>query len=743
MRIINRFRHRATLSLLLAMCLTAAAARAQAPEMASAYQLTAKAFEALKAGKFELTNDYLAQAAALSNDPVLAKMAGWTQQFEAQRRVFQDQRRREYARTVDNVRLLVDRGHITYAMEQAANAYSVAEDKAAFRNEPWVVGLIEESRRLAQRCEEEQQWLKSLRLYAQLSAIEPDNLEWRERWKTSTRRVRLIAVYAPEALKQMQDAEMKEREAVDALLNPAAKATTRPAEREEEEAEQANRVDWRESLRGVRMGMLRDALIDAKENYYQSVTYRKMILGGLEGLRLVLSTPPLEGVFPGLANRTRRAEMLGAIDASVAQAQRAREEELLDILARLKLINDATVALPEEVFVSEFAEGAFSTLDPFSNIIWPSEWDEFQKTTQGQFSGVGIQIQSDDAGNLKVVMPIADTPAYEAGIKPDYIITHINGKSARWLSTSQAVKLITGPPDTTVTLTIRTPSGNVSDVTLTRRTIKVASIKGWLPRQHGAWDYFIDSEQRIAYLRLTNFSKTTVEDLNKALADIRAAGGARGIIFDLRNNPGGLLNAATDVADRFISAAGKVIVTTRPDRPDSPNQHAPPIRSRQSDDDIDSPLIVLVNQFSASASEIVSGALQDYGRSLYVVGERTFGKGSVQMLYPLGQQQAVLKLTTSHYYLPNGRCIHREENSKEWGVDPDVVVEMTRDQMRAAMEARLAFDIPREDDQGRLLPPPEEAGGKRKDLLESDPQLSAALLLMRLHLAAPPGLRAG
>jgi carboxyl-terminal processing protease len=217
----------------------------------------------------------------------------------------------------------------------------------------------------------------------------------------------------------------------------------------------------------------------------------------------------------------------------------------------------------------------------------------------------------------------------------------------------------------------------------------------------------------------------------------------RGLIMDLRYNPGGLLTAATDVVDKFLDHG--VIVSTRPDR-ETGNQ--PTIAMAKPDaDDCTLPLIVLVNQYSASASEIVSGALKDDSRAT-IVGERTFGKGSVQMLFPLNDRSAYLKLTTSHYYLPNGRCIHREENSKEWGVDPDVTVEMTPDQMRGAIDARQDLDIlrdaapaggeqPKLNDTAKAADPKKE--GKpavvKKDLLSSDPQLSAALLLLRLELS--------
>lgn len=701
-------------------------------QVVSAEQLKTKAFEALRLGQFQLTNDYLSQAARISDDPAIARMADWTSQFEAQRRTFVSEREEEYQKLVDDVHKLIDSGYPEYAVDVAAKAYPLSDNKDGFRAEPWVRSLLGDSLKLAEKYEAGEQWLKSLRIYSSLSAIEPENAEWKERLKTSTRRLRLLAMYTPEDLKAMQGSESKERDAVEQILHPTTRPATQPVG---EEAENTNKIDWRESLRGVRLAMLDEALRDARVNYYRDVHYQKMMLSGLNGLRVMVTMPGLEKAFAGLASRENRSSFLGTLDADIARVKAAKtnaeQEDLLDLISDLKKVNDSTIRLPEEVLVSEFADGAFSALDPFSSIIWPSDWEEFQKTTKGEFSGVGIQIQTDEQGNLKVVSPLEDSPAYEAGIKPDYIITHIDGKSARWITLNQAVKRITGPPETDVTLTMKLPSGDVKDYTLKRKTIKVASVKGWLHLPGGGWDYMVDADQKIGYMRITNFTKTTSDDMNAAIAAMGKSG-VRGIIMDLRYNPGGLLNSATEIVDRFISPDDNDlkgdIVSTRPDRPDSPNQSAV-IKAHRRGEKVGVPIIVLVNQFSASASEIVSGALKDHDRAL-IVGERTFGKGSVQMLYPLGGgQQAVLKLTTSHYYLPRGKCIHREENSREWGVEPDVTVEMTPEQMRAAMDARQDFDILHEKSF-------HEDGEARKDPLSSDPQLSAALLLMRLQLAS-------
>src|SRR6185295_8522116 len=154
-------------------------------------------------------------------------------------------------------------------------------------------------------------------------------------------------------------------------------------------------------------------------------------------------------------------------------------------IQELQVANRETIDLPEEVFVSEFADGAFAELDPFSSMIWPSDLEEFNKTTQGEFGGVGIQIKSDDDGSLTVVSPIENSPAFRSGIKAYDVITHIDGKNAKGISINQAVKTIAGPPGTAVTLTVRSPGGVTKDYTIVRSMIKVASIKGWLHRPGG------------------------------------------------------------------------------------------------------------------------------------------------------------------------------------------------------------------------------------------------------------------
>ncbi len=713
------------------------------PVQVAVEQLKDEAFKALRTGDFDKTNSLLKTAAEQSNDPQLGMMSKWTSQFETQRQEFVAERRKEYDKAVADVKTLQSHDFPVYAIDQAARAHLLADDKKAFSQEPWVDEMIKTSATMADDFEKKEQWIKALRIYSDLSSLEPSNPLWKDNLKLATRRIRLLALYTPDRLKSIQESETKDREAADALLKgPTTKPTSNPIDEKADDF----KLDWHETLKDVDMPMLVTALEDARTNYWRDITYKDLILGGLNGIKAVITTRGLEDAFPGLGDEGKRTAMLAVIDDSTEamKGAGASNEHLLAkaVLSKLRSANHDTIGLPEEVLVSEFADGAFAELDPFTSAIWPSDLAEFTKQTAGEFSGVGIQIQSDPDGSLKVVSPLEDSPAYKAGIKPDDVITHINGKRAKGITLTQAVNTITGPPGTTVNLTIRSTDGTSKDYTIKRETIKVASIKGY-HHHPGGWDYLIDPDNKIAYVRLTNFTKTTGDELDKAAEELKAAG-AKGVILDLRYNPGGLLTAATEVSDKFLKEG--VIVSTHADR-ETPN--APTVATAKDDhDEIDSPMVVLVNQYSASASEIVSGCLKDHHRAL-VVGERTFGKGSVQMLFPLENRKAYLKLTTSHYYLPSGRCLHREENSTEWGVDPDVKVEMTPEQMRLAIDARQELDIirdanspPAEGKQEKIVDKAKEVEGAvatakkdKKDLLSSDPQLSAAVLLLRLELA--------
>ena len=736
--------------------------------LAAADELKQQAIGALKSGDFSATQKLIDEALRLRpDDSTLRQMNQWVSSFQEKQESFKAERHKAFERQVKDIKLLQDNGYRSYAVSAAAGAYLLADDKEEFRKQPWVQELIDESRTLGEAYEEKGEWLRAMRVWGDLASIEELNPEWKAKLKGATRRVRLLAVYTPEILEELRDSTQAERDAVDKLLaddrateKAAAGDTQDDPTAEDGEASDAVaeapatqpadpsaalddsfRTDWHDAVAGVTIDMLRDALQDAQRFYVRPVEFQDMLLGGIDAALALATTPGLERAFPTLADAKAKARYIELLEAQYkaineADAGSIDARRLVDLLNTLRMVNNQTVKVQEEVIVSEFADGALQTLDPFSNMIWPSQLAEFTKGTQGEFVGVGIQIRAEDNGDLRVVSPLPDSPAYEAGVQPNDVITHIDGKSAKGITDVQAVKSITGKPNTDVTLTIKSVDGAVKDYTLTRRQINVVSVKGWKQLPGGKWDYFVDPEEKIAYLRLTNFQKTTSEELTAAVNQMKDQG-ARAVILDLRYNPGGLLQSAVEVSDTFLGDG--VVVSTKGDRvPDiiPPSVH----RAHEEKTDVDLPMVCLVNEYSASASEIVSGALKDHDRAL-IVGTRTFGKGSVQMLYRLGNgrgdPEALLKLTTAHYYLPSGKNIHKEEFDTDWGVNPDVSVDMTPEQMRDAISARQSLDVLREDGSVATVKVEEDGEPVQAEdaLLDTDAQLSAALLLLRMQLA--------
>jgi len=316
-------------------------------------------------------------------------------------------------------------------------------------------------------------------------------------------------------------------------------------------------------------------------------------------------------------------------------------------------------------------KGMLQNLDPHSSFINTSDWKQFKKQIEGRFGGIGIQVGMDqELSRLKVIAPMVGTPAYNGGVMPGDVIMEIDGASTEGMTPDKAVEVLTGQPGTEVTLTVLHEDEKTEKIKLHRAIIDVPSVLGDRRKADDSWDFMYDKDQKIGYVRITSFIQNTAEELKKALVDLKADG-LRGLVIDLRDNPGGLLGAAVEISDLFVSDG--LIVSTK-----GRNTVSKTYEAQREGTFEDFPIVVLVNQNSASAAEIVSACLQDHKRAK-VVGQRTYGKGSVQNIIELEDGNSVLKLTVATYQRPSGKNIHRFKNAKpsdEWGVSPDPGLEV-------------------------------------------------------------------
>lgn len=308
--------------------------------------------------------------------------------------------------------------------------------------------------------------------------------------------------------------------------------------------------------------------------------------------------------------------------------------------------------------------------DPYTVYVPHDSEAEFDKELGGTFSGVGISLRQ-IGGKMVISTPIDGGPADRAGMDAGDIIIKVDGKPIAGLDIDEVVKRVSGPLGSSVTLTVDR-DGKDLDFTLRRQQIVLPTVKGHDRNWDESWNYFVSQSPKIAYLRISQFDENTFDELKSVLIGSDGRGGLmatgmQGLILDLRFNPGGQLQQAIDVVNLFIKDG--VIVTTRgrnsPEEIDRANPQATTLPYF--------PMIVLVNGSSASAAEIVAGSLKDNHRAL-VLGQRTFGKGSVQRVVQLGGDDGTLKLTVAHWYLPSGRLVSRQKDSKDWGVDPQIVV---------------------------------------------------------------------
>ena len=332
-----------------------------------------------------------------------------------------------------------------------------------------------------------------------------------------------------------------------------------------------------------------------------------------------------------------------------------------------KIKSDYVENIEDSTLLKNAIRGMLQGLDPHSAYLDKDSYKELQEGTSGEFGGLGIEVGYED-GFVKVISPIDDTPAKRAGIKAGDLIIRLDGKSVKGISLMEAVKMMRGKPGSEIELTIlRGGEEKPFNVTIVRDIITVKNIKAET------------IESAFGYIRISNFQIHTVDDLSKALTKLESENNnmLKGLVLDLRNNPGGLLNAAVGVSDLFLDE-GLIVYTEGRVKGSKLKFNAKPSEMFK-----DIPIIVLVNGGSASASEIVAGALQDHRRAI-IMGERTFGKGSVQTILPMNDETA-LKLTTARYYTPSGRSIQAS------GIEPDMIVK------------NIKFDVKQNNNMGNGL----------------------------------------
>lgn len=348
----------------------------------------------------------------------------------------------------------------------------------------------------------------------------------------------------------------------------------------------------------------------------------------------------------------------------------------------------------DEKLIEAAIQGMLESLDPHSGYLKPKSFDDMQVQTKGEFGGLGIEVTT-EKGYVKVIAPIDETPAARAGVEAGDFITHIDGKSIAGLSLTQAVEKMRGKVNTDITITIRREGVKPFDVTITRAIIKIRAVRARV-------------EGNVGYLRITAFNEQTFKSLEESVAKIKKEIGAdlAGYVIDLRNNPGGLLTQAIAVSDAFLDKGE--IVSTRGRDPEQGQRW----NAKKGDLAEGKPVVVLINGGSASASEIVAGALQDHRRAI-ILGTQSFGKGSVQTIVPLPGRGA-MRLTTALYYTPRGTSIQGQ------GIKPDIMVEQAKiEKLEPGRGGRREADL-----RGTIKNPNEPKEGEKKDgEKEPEPQV--------------------
>jgi len=663
------------------------------------------------------------------------QVRGWLDEYHAELLKRREIDRADFEKYVGYAKARIEREEYDLALGWSLAAIDCIEDRTVLLRSEWFKDLVNRALATADKARNDGEWRDAWSYYAQLGDIYEHEPRYRKLENEMLTHLRLDSLFKDDD-------------------------------------------DWKERIEHVRWKDGKKALEHIGLYYVEPPEFKKMAEGGLENLLLLAESKAARERLEGLQRDSDREEFVSRVQARLDQV---RNEPTLDRRGATEHfrrviydINRQTVQLPEELVVAELMRGALQPLDEFTTIIWPSESDEFDKHTRGDFIGVGISIVKNRVtDDIEVVSPLEGAPAYYAGIQAGDVIHRVDGESLTGFSLTKVVDTITGPEGTPVTLTIRRGEKEL-EFPLVREKIRIRSVKGINRDQVDGerWNHWVDEENGIAYIRIANFQSNTQEDVENALSELQAHG-LRGLVLDLRWNPGGLLDSAYGISKLFLKKGGNVVSTKGRNR--SENQQLD-VNADGAYSDL--PIVVLTDESSASASEIVAGAVRDNNQGT-VVGTRTFGKFSVQNLIPLGHSTAKLKITTARYYLPSGVSLHREPSSETWGVEPDIPVRLVRWERYNVRKLRRDADLlgpPKpaanedqahseevdgpvpstedsesdgpvhkstddnaesqvanaEDSAKDELPPLEQPDENNRP--EEDPQLEAALLLMRVKL---------
>ncbi len=650
------------------------------------------------------------------------------------------------AEALKEARAELDADHLELALTAAIRAQGLTLEPQALLDDPLLVELNARTRQAAREAEAGDDWIAAIGLYRLLDLLYEHDRRYAEDVARAARHVRVLQAYAPLELRrllaQRDDRLRRERAASQPVEQPA--------------ADEVDADRWQDTLRDVELDMLKFSLRRVADRHVDPQDIKTITVSALQSVLTLVQTGGMEQELTELKNNVERRRYEAFLQREISRLQEARvafdrfdaEKLFEETVAR----NHATLDLPESLIVFELAQGMTDALDDFSSVIWPSDLDQLKRSIDGTFVGVGIQIQRRD-GKLTVVTPLMDTPAQRAGIRADDVIAQVDGVQAATWSLDKAVRTITGRRGTVVTLGIERPGEpKLLQLPIVRDKIEVDPVKGWMLKRDGQWSYWIDASAGIGYVRLSQFIPQSGELLSDAIAQMQNQGDLNALILDLRFNPGGLLSSAIDITDLFLPE-GKIVATVNRDGQTS-RPHQARLRGTLP---ASLHVVVLINRGSASASEIVAGALQHHGRAL-IVGDRSYGKGSVQNLYPIAtrvrlddkgqprnnalglplrEASAYLKLTTEYYMIGGDRIIHRKKHQTPddpaWGITPDIAIAMTEDEVADALEARQALDILR---LGPASTQPLDAG--REELVHRglDPQLMAAWVLAQGQILA-------